>query len=222
MTTPTAPTAGAGRLPVIRRPPHHPRVPAPVESQVPVDLPVPIDLLPVDPLPIDLPAPVESLPIVGGLPIVDGERAGTRDDPLATAGLYQPIAPPDGGYGSCHGSPTATRHRTVADQGTTPAHLRVRELPGVPSSMAVTPRLKPTGVITHAPKRPAVRAAPATPVSAPVSGSGESDCAGGKTPTGAGDVTCVSLRAPGLWSIARRLTVRAGRYVAGKPSFSPD
>src|SRR5262245_19249530 len=31
-----------------------------------------------------------------------------------------------------------------------------------------------------------------------------------------------SFRAPGLWGIAHRRTVRIGRRVAGKPSFSPD
>jgi hypothetical protein len=82
--------------------------------------------------------------------------------------------------------------------------------------------LKRTGGITHVPRHKDMRTVPAEPVYAPVSGPSESDSAGGKTPSGAGDVPRFSLRRPGLWCIAHRQDHMPGRNIANEPSFSPD
>lgn len=153
-------------------------------------------------------------------------RAGSADatrDPYATA-------PEADGHPACHPPRTElppphpqARARAEHRSRTTPvAHRAPRLHPrrGVP--MTAVRRMKPTGRVEHAPKHKAERTEPTTPVSAPVSGSGEGDCGRGKTPTGTGDVPRLTLRPPGLWSIVRRPTVRVGRYIAGEPSFSPD
>ena len=88
--------------------------------------------------------------------------------------------------------------------------------------VAPSPHLKATGTITHAPRPRAERMGLAAPVPAPVSGSGETDCSGGKTSSGAGDTPHISLPVSGLWSIASQPAMRASRNIADKPSFSPD
>jgi hypothetical protein len=66
------------------------------------------------------------------------------------------------------------------------------------------------------------RTAPGTPASVPAPGSSESDCSAKKTPSGASDLPWLSIPRPGLWSVAFQQTMRVGRPIADKPSFSPD
>jgi hypothetical protein len=155
-----------------------------------------------------------------------GSSGSIAQDPYQTATggaghrTEQPPPPPPAARRTAVAQTTTVPHRP-------PARHRVREpcpcgTPGTAPATAA-PRRPLTGSITHVPERRVTRTVPATPVSAPVSGSGESGCTGGKTPSGANeDVPRLSFQTPGLWCVTRRQTTRVGRYIAGKPSFSPD
>jgi hypothetical protein len=160
--------------------------------------------------------PVAEVPKDAGLPAVvedvaaGGDPAGRQDDQ------------------GCHPPPTDPPppiHRVAPHVAK--AAPAVRGHPHRPAATGAhqappSPHLKPTGTITHAPRPRAERMALAAPVPAPVSGSGESDCSGGKTSSGTGDVSRISLPVSGLWSIAPQPAMRASRNIADKPSFSPD
>ncbi|MGH3381467.1 MAG: hypothetical protein ACRDP6_42735, partial [Actinoallomurus sp.] len=116
-----------------------------------------------------------------------------------------------------------------APPGPSSAVHRARTVPATWSGLVHRPEtpvaapfaIKETGTISRAPAT-RMRTLPAPPGFAPVSGQGENDCAGGKTPTGTGDVPRVSLRPPGLWCVAHRQDRKIGRNIADKPSCSPD
>jgi hypothetical protein len=193
----------AGRLPVLRRLPRLAGAAQTIERHVDAEI-----------------------PIVG-----DGDHGATSGSSGITQVAYLTVS-----GGACHrtGRPphpaadrTAVTHpRRTAPATRCPAGHRVCE--PRPYDAATTPVAGAlghvlTGTITHVPPRRVVRTVPGTPASAPVSGSGDSECSGGKTPTGASeDASWLSFGTPGLWSIAVQRTTRVGRYVADKPSFSPD
>lgn len=168
--------------------------------------------------------PVAEVPKAAGRPIA-GLHGATRGDP---SGSYRRQV--DGG---CHPPPTGPPpknpppplHRLVPHAAKAAPAVRGHPRRPVTAPDRLTPppqRMKRTGTITHAPRPPVERMALAAPVPAPVSGSGESECSGGKTSSGTGDVPRISLPVSGLWSIAPQPATTASRIIADKPSFSPD
>jgi hypothetical protein len=127
---------------------------------------------------------------------------------------------------SGRGEPGCVRSRTA--RVPTTAHRQTTYAPstGPPRAgarYARSPlRSKPTGAITHNPPRQTLRAGLAAPVPAPVSGSGEADRGGGKTPSGTGDAPSLARPSSELWTIARQPAVAVRRIRADQPSFSPD
>lgn len=132
-----------------------------------------------------------------------------------------------GGDPSCPRETSQTR--TPADRtAESPSASRRGTSPRGPPEYSGTavPGHVPLGVI-HAVKPRKPRTAPVTPVSTPVSapssGSSESDGFQGNTSSGAGDdLPWLRLPTPGHWCVAPQQATRIGRYIADKPSFSPD
>ena len=97
--------------------------------------------------------------------------------------------------------------------------------PGETGDEPVMSRMKLTGTIVAALRRPDVRPGlrPPVPVPVPASGAGSGGDSGGKTSSsGAGDVAHFRLSAPGLWSLANEPETTISRTIADKPPFSPD
>jgi hypothetical protein len=164
--------------------------------------------------------PVTQEPKAADRPAADPRGAARRD----------PSGSSERRGGGCHPSPRPPHdpptklHRAVRHAAAKAAPVVRGHRHHTAAYRVTSPpqRIKPTGTITHTPRPRTERLALAAPAPAPVSGSGEGDCSGGKTSSGTGDASHISVPVSGLWSIAPQPAVTASRIIADKPSFSPD